>query len=183
MTQRNVILVIILLLIIAAAVVYIVMTQTDSTTNTDNANTAAVANEPLDNGEEALLNANTDGDVNAAMGNENINAAGPELTTEERAQAVVRDAKRLVDVRSMQAALESYKKANDDSYPAELISLVPAYLNGLPGNPAPGGITYTYTPIGSEPYAFYDLSYVLEVGAENIAPGDHTATPEGVAMP
>ncbi len=164
--KRNYILLFIALVITLGIFSYVFLSgQKSSTKNdntlltTDDSNINTAENVPVD----PLVNAN--------------------LSQAERQQIEVRDSKRLSDMRKLQAALEKYKADNSGAYPTQLIDLVPKYISGLPGNPAPGGITYTYTPIGTSPYTFYDLSYVLELGAEGVGPGQHSATPEGVAAP
>lgn len=104
------------------------------------------------------------------------------LTSEERTAAKGRDTQRLADIKKIQDALESYKK-DKNSYPETLEELVSAYISTLPENPSPGGEPYTYTPIGTQPYNYYDISYTLEVGVDDVTLGAHTANPEGVAKP
>lgn len=105
-----------------------------------------------------------------------------QMTNEQRDQARMRDDKRLTDIKKIQAALEAYKRDND-SYPASLTQLKTKYLSDIPQNTYPGGTEYNYTPIGGEPYSYYDLSYTLEVGTQDVGPGEHTASPGGVATP
>lgn len=105
-----------------------------------------------------------------------------QMSETEREQARMRDTKRLSDIKMIQVALESYKKASA-AYPESLSQLVPTYLKDLPTNPSPGGMEYSYTAIGGTPYTYYDLNYYLEIGADDIALGDHTASPGGVATP
>lgn len=104
------------------------------------------------------------------------------MAPEEKAQAELRDKKRLEDIKRLQVALSAYYKDKKE-YPGELTDLMPKYIEAIPGNPNPGGINYSYTPIGSEPYTFYDLAYQLEVGTEGVEPGWHDATPNGIAQP
>ncbi|MFH1235395.1 MAG: hypothetical protein V1685_00455 [Parcubacteria group bacterium] len=162
-SRTGIIIVSILILIVGGGGYYL------GTRNTNEANIPA--NQVITN--EGTVNTNTIIDLSQVNAN---------LTGEDLAQAKSRDEKRVNDIRSFQAALEKYKDERD-AYPDTLIALVPDYLDGLPGNPSPGGITYTYTPIGSSPYTYYDLSYVLEVGVDDITIGDHSATPDGVATP
>lgn len=97
--------------------------------------------------------------------------------------AKTRDVSRLADVRLLQDALNQYQ-GDHGAYPATFDDLVTGgYLAAIPENPKAGEAPYTYTPIGTEPYSFYTISYTLEVGAEEIAAGDHTANPQGVAQP
>ncbi|MFA5134165.1 MAG: hypothetical protein WC505_00035 [Patescibacteria group bacterium] len=104
------------------------------------------------------------------------------MTDEERLQAESRDNKRLTDMKMLRIMLESYRDDNGN-YPETLDALVPDYLEVIPSNPGPGGQPYTYTGIGSKPYAYYDMSYWLEVGLEGIAPGMHVMSPGGLATP
>jgi hypothetical protein len=94
--------------------------------------------------------------------------------------AKTRDLKRISDIRQIQSALTVYFQEKAE-YPGTLSELVPDYLGGIPANPTPGGANYTYTPIGTSPYKFYDLSYTLEVGVEDIEAGQRVATPGGIA--
>ncbi len=104
------------------------------------------------------------------------------MSDEEREQARIRDSKRLADVKQLRAKLEIYQEDNG-YYPENLDSLVPDYLEYLPQNPTPGGTAYNYTGIGSSPYQYYDMTYTLEVGVEEIDPGMHVANPGGIAVP
>lgn len=101
---------------------------------------------------------------------------------EESASAQKRDEQRLEDIKRIRAALEKYKNENGN-YPDDYPQLTPRYLSAWPTNPTPGGAEYVYTPIGSLPASYYDLSYVLESGAEGVEAGDHIAGPDGIAVP
>ncbi|HCJ52124.1 MAG: hypothetical protein A2898_03525 [Candidatus Kerfeldbacteria bacterium RIFCSPLOWO2_01_FULL_48_11] len=155
--------ILIVLILVAGAIGYYIGTR--------NKSADIPADEAITN--EGTVNTNTIIDLSQVNAN---------LTGDELVQAQTRDEKRVNDIRSIQAALEKYKN-DKGAYPEALTGVVPDYLDGLPGNPSPGGITYTYTPIGSAPYTYYDLSYVLEVGVDDITIGDHSATPDGVATP
>jgi len=117
-------------------------------------------------------------------GTSNLTDGGPvvNMAPEEKAQAELRDKKRVEDMKRLTIALAGYYKDKEE-YPKELTSLLPKYIDAIPGNPSPGGINYSYTPIGAEPYKFYDMAYVLEVGTEGINAGMHYATPNGIAQP
>lgn len=110
------------------------------------------------------------------------NPAVANMSEAEKSQALLRDQKRLSDIRQLQLSLAAYYKDNE-SYPEQLTDLLTKYIQAIPGNPNPGGIIYTYTPAGASPYKSYSLSYVLEIGAEGIGPGSHLATPSGIATP
>jgi len=112
----------------------------------------------------------------------NNNPALANMSEAEKSQALLRDQKRLFDIRQLRVALAAYYKDNE-SYPEQLTYLLTKYIQAIPGNPNPGGINYSYTPIGTEPYKFYELSYVLELGTEGIEAGIHSATPNGLAQP
>ena len=147
-------------------------------------NTNASANNTNVNGDgtadtaDATADDTVDADVNAAADATPAPAEG----SAEFSDAQKRDQQRLADVESLQKALQAYfdgKKA----YPDTIEGLVPDYIAALPKNPTPGGIDYTYTPIGKLPATFYDLSYELEVGANDVEAGVHTATSKGIAQP
>lgn len=104
------------------------------------------------------------------------------MTDEQKNQARIRDSMRLSHMRMLQSILQSYYDDNE-YYPEYIKNLVPDYLESLPQNPGPGGRAYVYTGIGSKPYSFYDMSYVLEVGADGIGSGMHIMSPSGIATP
>ena len=131
------------------------------------------------NNSNALLEETTIGPSEETNTNTSLIA---NMTEEQRNQALIRDSLRLADMKKFRSILESYKEDNDH-YPEVLDNLVPDYLDEIPNNPSPGGQEYVYTGIGSKPYSYYDLSYVLEVGAEGISPGMHIASPGGIATP
>lgn len=95
--------------------------------------------------------------------------------------ALSRDTKRVADMRSLMDALSLFYNENGN-YPETLTELLPDKIEFIPENPNPGGEPYVYTPIGTAPYNMYSLVYTLEVGLENenIAPGQHEASPQGV---
>ncbi|GEM_PF-1644444 len=128
-------------------------------------------------GESSLTNVNDEN-----IGQSNTNAIIAQMSDEQKEQARIRDSKRLADIRSLRDALEKYKK-DVGSYPQNLFLLKPRYLEEIPVNPAPGGQDYVYTPIGTEPYSIYDMSYSLEIGAEGVGPGEHIASSDGLATP
>lgn len=95
--------------------------------------------------------------------------------------AQARDADRVNDIRALRIALTSHYTDNDQ-YPETLDGLINGgYLATLPTNPEPGGKSYSYTPIGSDPFMAYDLCYTLESNAiEGIGAGDHCANQDGI---
>ncbi|MFA5830821.1 MAG: type II secretion system protein [Candidatus Paceibacterota bacterium] len=93
-----------------------------------------------------------------------------------------RDAKRLSDIKQVQAALELYYDSNS-GYPSAATwaaalstTLFTAYMNPLPSNPSPGGATYTYTGTQSA----YTVGFTLEGPSGSLPLGAHTATPSGI---
>ncbi len=104
------------------------------------------------------------------------------MTDEQKNQARIRDSMRLSHMRMLQSTFQSYYDDNE-YYPEYIENLVPDYLESLPQNPGPGGQAYVYTGIGSKPFSYYDMSYVLEVGADGIGPGMHIMSPSGIATP
>lgn len=168
------------------------VTEDDSNTSlaensnaNENVNTNSATNS---NGNvNSNLNTNTTANTNSLNTNsaeedvtadENTNTA--ETVTDDSAQA--RDTQRVADVKALQTALELYN-TDKQAYPDTFDGLVPTYLKVLPTNPTPGGSDYVYTPIGSLPAKFYDLSYTLEVGTDDVSAGQHIATPKGIAQP
>jgi len=103
------------------------------------------------------------------------------MTDEQRGQAQIRDTLRINDMKKLRSAIGLYFEDNEN-YPETFNVLVPNYLDEIPDNPFPGGQTYVYTGIGSKPFAYYEISYSLEVGTEGIGPGVHVASPDSVAM-
>ena len=95
-----------------------------------------------------------------------------------------RDAKRLSDIKQVQAALELYY----DSYSGYLsvasgnldsvlsTTAFKTFMNPLPTNPSPGGATYTYVGNASA----YTIGFTLEGPSGSLTTGAHTATPSGI---
>ncbi len=104
------------------------------------------------------------------------------MTEEQIDTARIRDSKRLADIKRLHGALNRYREDNEN-FPEALAQLIPDYIDAVPQNPNPGGKPYTYTGIGSSPFMYYDLSYILEAGVEGINPGLHVASPGGIATP
>ncbi len=101
----------------------------------------------------------------------------PKVPEAERPAAIERDKQRIKDIRAIQSAAEVYTKEKK-SYPEKLENLSPKYLKELPKDPTfKDEKGYLYTPIGSEPYSLYDLTYQLEVGFDDFEPGTHIANP------
>jgi general secretion pathway protein G len=95
-----------------------------------------------------------------------------------------RDAKRLSDIKQVQAALELYYDTNS-GYPSLAsgtlgtvlnTSLFTVYMNPLPANPLPGGATYTYSGTAS----LYTIGFTLEGQSGSLSLGARTATPSGI---
>jgi len=109
-----------------------------------------------------------------------------------------RDAKRVSDVKQLQSALELYY--NDASgYPptatieGDCLSYDPdsgggfgatcktdgtTFMNIVPTNPSPNGMSYDY----SETDGSYSLTYKLESGAGGLGSGIHTASEQGITL-
>lgn len=104
-----------------------------------------------------------------------------EMTEQQRKQALVRDGIRIEHVKSFRTALATYHGDNE-KYPETVADLVPDYLESIPENPSPGGLTYNYTGIGSSPFRYYEFAYKLEVGVENISAGLHVASPDSLTL-
>jgi general secretion pathway protein G len=95
-----------------------------------------------------------------------------------------RDAKRLSDIKQVQAALELYYDSYS-GYPSFAsgnldtqlsTTAFKAFMNPLPTNPAPGGSTYTY--VGSP--SGYSIGFQLEGTSGSLGGTTHTATPSGI---
>ncbi|XOU94169.1 MAG: hypothetical protein ACNFW9_04965 [Candidatus Kerfeldbacteria bacterium] len=117
-----------------------------------------------------------------AINEETIGEPAKELTEEESNEASDRDETRLTDIKKMQEALENYKD-NNGNYPDNFEGLVPDYMEIVPTDPSLNGTEYNYTGIGASPYMYYDMTYTLEVGVNDINPGMHVANPDGIAVP
>ncbi len=108
-------------------------------------------------------------------------AAAAEMTEQQKEQALVRDGIRIEHVKSFRTALATYYGENE-KYPETVADLVPDYLESIPENPSPGGLTYNYTGIGSSPFRYYEFAYKLEVGTQNISAGLHVASPDSLTL-
>lgn len=189
------------LLVTAGCSLGSVSTTLTNTTKTNNNKNSALTNIVLNaNGNSNASNSNSDNaddntnaspdtnsNVNAGVGETNVNADPGEDTTNDVVPstdpaAKERDKVRKADVEKLQGALKKYFDAKKN-YPDTLEGLVPTYISEIPKNPTPGGSDYTYTPIGSLPASFYDLTYTLEAGVDDVEAGLHSATPKGVAQP
>jgi len=104
-----------------------------------------------------------------------------EMTEQQKEQAQVRDGIRIEHVKLFRTALATYHGDNE-KYPETVAELVPDYLESIPENPSPGGLTYNYTGIGSSPFRYYEFAYKLEVGVENISAGLHVASPDSLTL-
>lgn len=98
-----------------------------------------------------------------------------------------RDARRVADVRQIQAALEMYLN-ECGQYPATLVATanngctgsttLGNFMNSIPTAPTPpAGNTYTYT--AASPYSNYSLEFTLEGATGGLGSGVHTATASG----
>jgi len=89
----------------------------------------------------------------------------------------------LKDIASIKSALGEY--LNDNSfYPDIIDEIIPDYLSEIPVDPMSGTYDYSYTCIGSTgPCVYYDLSYTLEVGTDDLPAGLNLDSPEEIATP
>ncbi len=99
-----------------------------------------------------------------------------------------RDAKRLSDIKQLQAALELFYDSCQ-GYPVSgamptIATACPGggaanfgvFMATIPVNPTPGGATYTYTGTAST----YTVGFSLEGPSGSLASGAHTASPSGI---
>ncbi|HHA19177.1 MAG TPA: hypothetical protein ENK70_05675 [Methylophaga sp.] len=106
-----------------------------------------------------------------------------ELTEEEKSDAQVRDQERIAEVGDIESALKDFVEAKG-YYPTTIDEIVPDYISKLPTDPMPESYEYTYTCIGStNPCVLYDLSYILEVGTDELPAGLNLVSPEEIAIP
>lgn len=104
------------------------------------------------------------------------------------ARAKGRDARRLADIKQMQAALELYFDSCS-GYPTVSTTLSTgdatgctgntkfgSFMNPIPTNPGPGGTNYTYTSDRST----YTMTFTLEGSSGSLGSGGHSATPSGI---
>jgi general secretion pathway protein G len=105
------------------------------------------------------------------------------------ARAKGRDARRLSDIKQMQAALELYFDSCS-GYPTVSTTLSTgdntgctagntkfgSFMNPIPTNPGPGGAAYSYTSDRST----YSMGFSLEGSSGTLGSGAHTATPSGI---
>ena len=131
----------------------------------------------LSNQQEAdITDTNTEENTNVTTDDEEDNKEASILDPIAKA----RDLDRVNDIQTLLTSLESYF-IDSGQYPAVLDYLTPDYLGSVPSNPEPGGKAYSYTPIGVDPYNYFDLCYSLETdGIEGIEAGDHCASPDGL---
>lgn len=109
-----------------------------------------------------------------------------------------RDAKRVVDIRQVQIALDLYFDDNN-AYPVTATSLVlgstaaaklcnggfvptstsctKTYMNMVPSNPTPGGSAYTYAITTG---ATYTIGFSLEEATAGLTSGAHTVNENGM---
>lgn len=117
----------------------------------------------------------------SVLTNENAANDPTGLTGNLLALAKARDERRLIDVRTIQSALESFRTQDESgTYPFALVELSP-YLANVPHDPKTGE-AYSYAPGGSGSN-FYSLTYTLEAGVQGLSVGQHMASPSGIATP
>ena len=99
-----------------------------------------------------------------------------------------RDARRVADVRQIQAALEMFLN-ECGQYPNDLVTTASngcpsgttlgTFMNSIPTAPTPpAGDTYTYT--SDSPFNTYTLAFTLEGSTGGLSSGVHTASASGV---
>jgi len=137
-------------------------------------------------GEEAVAPTINQGNTNTIF--ENINATlesdpTEDMTEEEISEAEERDIQRLEDINLIKTVLDDFVEING-YYPDAIDELVPEYFTELPADPMPENYEYSYTCIGSlDPCLYYDLSYTLEVGTEDVPAGLNLESPDEIATP
>lgn len=163
---KRTLLLLVVILIVGVGVWVIIRTQGDTTNDTVGGNTNVVVAGEATNEEKELFD---------------IEEPQPKYASDDPlyADAKKRDEQRMKDIQSIVNALDKHLEAVD-SYPELMDALVPRYIDALPADPTPDESEYHYTPIGRAPWNFYELSYTLEVGTDDIGPGYHTATPDGL---
>lgn len=107
-----------------------------------------------------------------------VNATSPATILQQARRA--RDERRLYDLQTLRSALETYRGAYG-RYPTQLGELAASFLPNIPVDPLTT-LAYPYFATGVNP-SHYSIIYTLEVGAQNIAAGQHQATPAGLAAP
>lgn len=109
-------------------------------------------------------------------------AAGLAVVQERR---VVRDAKRIADIKQIMAGLVLYQ--NDHNVYPELLEPGTSlqspvdetvYIEVVPKNPEPGGTPYMYETADNN--TTYTLTFSLETGIGSYSAGEHSATPKGI---
>lgn len=84
-----------------------------------------------------------------------------------------RDARRIADLKQIQAALDLYAYESNGRYPATLNPLAPGYLQAIPVDPASGGpYAYACTPSGGLTGTSYHLGASLENNITSILDND-----------
>lgn len=106
-----------------------------------------------------------------------------DLTEQEKSDAQSRDQQRLDDINTLTIALDDYVN-NNGYYPDTIDEIVPDYISELPIDPMPEIYEYSYTCIGSTgPCVYYDLSYTLEIGTDDLPAGMNLESPDEIATP
>lgn len=127
------------------------------------------------------------GGTETSSANTNVTIPGTaEQELQQRARQAVeiqqlkraRDSRRMNDLFTLQALLESYKNDYRDEYPQTLAELAPTYIGTVPADPGTGA-PYQYTRTAG--IVSYSILYTLEFGVNNLVAGQHTAIPGNVA--
>lgn len=125
------------------------------------------------------------GPVNSSIDNDETLDPPPveDLTEQEKLEAENRDQTRIEDIDQIKSALDDFV-ADNNYYPDTIDEIVPDYISELPIDPMPESYEYSYTCIGSvDPCLYYDLSYTLEVGTDDLPAGLNLESPEEIATP
>lgn len=166
-TQQRSILSFVIVIVLVGAAIWVLTSvgkdKTEEATGTQDADIAGVQTAPAD--EADLFD---------------LQEPEPKYTEDdpEYNNAVDRDTQRLANVQTIMEALEKHLD-EVGSYPESINDLVPRYIDALPTGPNDDD-QYLYTPIGRAPYTFFDLTYTLEIGTDDITPGAHTASPGAI---
>ena len=97
-----------------------------------------------------------------------------------------RDARRISDIRQIQAALEMHYN-DENAYPIAIQPGAPlvgetggiTYMNLVPTDPL-GAAGYGYRYVAESPYSTYVISFSLERGISGFSKGVHRATSAGI---
>ncbi len=119
--------------------------------------------------------------LNQPSGNENLNQNQNQANPDS---AGARDLQRLEDLAALRSALALYYQTYQ-IFPSSLSVLVGEFLQELPLNPEPGGLSYGYQAATDQ--LSYTITFALEEGgawgAVKLAKGNYLLSPEGSVLP